>query len=174
MLPGYRKAAVSRSPDNPDRSRAGRAGRPGTEPLPSTDSRKRHPPRRRSSNKRGRRRDHRAPKRRTPARRSARQRPRIVTEKRNLRRRGACQHAIAFEAPLRRRSSFLDDERRRRRPCRDSGNSLAPGKTMTDYIPIRVLIVDDEPLARKRLRELLKDAHEIAVVGECANGAETI
>jgi len=45
---------------------------------------------------------------------------------------------------------------------------------MTDSKPIRVLIVDDEPLARKRLRELLKDDHEIAVIGECVNGAETI
>jgi two-component system LytT family response regulator len=45
---------------------------------------------------------------------------------------------------------------------------------MTDSKPIRVLIVDDEPLARKRLRELLKDDHEIAIIGECANGAETI
>jgi two-component system LytT family response regulator len=45
---------------------------------------------------------------------------------------------------------------------------------MTDSKPIRVLIVDDEPLARKRLRELLKDDSEIAVVGECANGAEAI
>jgi two-component system, LytTR family, response regulator len=45
---------------------------------------------------------------------------------------------------------------------------------MTDSKPIRVLIVDDEPLARKRLRELLKDDHEIAVIGECANGASTI
>lgn len=45
---------------------------------------------------------------------------------------------------------------------------------MTDSKPIRVLIVDDEPLARKRLRELLKDDSEIVIVGECANGAETI
>jgi two-component system LytT family response regulator len=45
---------------------------------------------------------------------------------------------------------------------------------MTDSKPIRVLIVDDEPLARKRLRELLKDDSEIAVVGECANGADAI
>jgi two-component system, LytTR family, response regulator len=45
---------------------------------------------------------------------------------------------------------------------------------MIDSKPIRVLIVDDEPLARKRLRELLKDDHEIAVIGECANGASTI
>src|SRR5882672_8663439 len=45
---------------------------------------------------------------------------------------------------------------------------------MTDSKPIRVLIVDDEPLARKRLRELLKGDSEIALVGECANGAETL
>ena len=45
---------------------------------------------------------------------------------------------------------------------------------MTDSKPIRVLIVDDEPLARKRLRELLKGDSEIAIVGECANGAETL
>lgn len=45
---------------------------------------------------------------------------------------------------------------------------------MTDPKPIRVLIVDDEPLARKRLRELLKGDTEIAIVGECSNGAETL
>ncbi|MGH9766974.1 MAG: LytR/AlgR family response regulator transcription factor [Blastocatellia bacterium] len=45
---------------------------------------------------------------------------------------------------------------------------------MTDSKPIRILIVDDEPLARKRLRELLKADSEIVILGECANGAETI
>jgi two-component system LytT family response regulator len=45
---------------------------------------------------------------------------------------------------------------------------------MTDSKPIRVLIVDDEPLARKRLRELLKGDSEIAIAGECANGAEAL
>src|SRR5262245_20429540 len=45
---------------------------------------------------------------------------------------------------------------------------------MTDSKPIRVLIVDDEPLARKRLRELLSGYIEIIIVGECANGAETL
>jgi two-component system LytT family response regulator len=45
---------------------------------------------------------------------------------------------------------------------------------MTDSKPIRVLIVDDESLARKRLRELLKDDSETVIVGECANGAETL
>src|SRR5215813_9185877 len=45
---------------------------------------------------------------------------------------------------------------------------------MTDSKPIRVLIVDDEPLARKRLRELLSGDSEIVIVGECVNGAETL
>jgi two-component system LytT family response regulator len=45
---------------------------------------------------------------------------------------------------------------------------------MTSRQRIRTLIVDDEPLARKRLRELLKDDPEIEIVGECANGSETI
>jgi two-component system LytT family response regulator len=39
---------------------------------------------------------------------------------------------------------------------------------------IRTLIVDDETLARKRLRELLRDDPQIEIVGECANGSETI
>jgi two-component system, LytTR family, response regulator len=45
---------------------------------------------------------------------------------------------------------------------------------MPDSKPIRVLIVDDEPLARKRLRDLLKGDSEIVIIGECANGAETL
>src|SRR5262249_21994363 len=49
-----------------------------------------------------------------------------------------------------------------------------PRNTMTDSKPLRVLIVDDEPLARKRLRELLKADSELVVVGECVNGAETL
>jgi two-component system LytT family response regulator len=37
---------------------------------------------------------------------------------------------------------------------------------------IRVLIVDDEPLARERLRDLLAEEPDTVVVGECANGTE--
>jgi two-component system LytT family response regulator len=37
-------------------------------------------------------------------------------------------------------------------------------------IPIRTLIVDDEPLARRRLRALLRDVRDIALVGECDDG----
>ena len=35
---------------------------------------------------------------------------------------------------------------------------------------VRALIVDDEPLARQRLRTLLKGESDIELVGECAGG----
>jgi len=37
---------------------------------------------------------------------------------------------------------------------------------------IRTVIVDDEPLARERIRSLLKDEVDMDIVGECSNGAE--
>src|SRR5690348_2101592 len=39
---------------------------------------------------------------------------------------------------------------------------------------IRTLIVDDEPLARRKIREFLKEDGEIEVVGECGNGPEAV
>lgn len=39
---------------------------------------------------------------------------------------------------------------------------------------VRALIVDDEPLARQRLRTLLKEESDIEVVGECSNGQEAV
>jgi two-component system, LytTR family, response regulator len=39
---------------------------------------------------------------------------------------------------------------------------------------IRTLIVDDEPLARDRLRKLLESEPDIQIVGECADGAEAL
>lgn len=39
---------------------------------------------------------------------------------------------------------------------------------------IRTLIVDDEPLARDRLRQLLRDEPDIEIVGECADGSEVV
>ncbi|MBW3127099.1 LytR/AlgR family response regulator transcription factor [Hymenobacter profundi] len=39
---------------------------------------------------------------------------------------------------------------------------------------IRTLLVDDEPLARSLLRELLADFPALAVTGECANGTEAL
>ena len=40
--------------------------------------------------------------------------------------------------------------------------------------PIRALIVDDEVLARRRIRNLLRGRVDFAVVGECANGHEAL
>jgi two-component system LytT family response regulator len=39
---------------------------------------------------------------------------------------------------------------------------------------IRGMIVDDEPLARKRIRDLLAAAPDVQVVAECANGREAV
>ena len=39
---------------------------------------------------------------------------------------------------------------------------------------IRAAIVDDEPLARRRIRSLLADAKDVDVIAECANGKEAI
>ncbi len=44
----------------------------------------------------------------------------------------------------------------------------------TDSTRIRTLVVDDEPLARRRLRRLLERHSEIDVVAECRNGAEAL
>ena len=39
---------------------------------------------------------------------------------------------------------------------------------------IRALVVDDEPLARDMLREMLEDDSEVEIVAECANGREAV
>jgi two-component system LytT family response regulator len=39
---------------------------------------------------------------------------------------------------------------------------------------IRALIADDELLARKFIRRMLKQDHEVEIVGECSNGLETV
>ena len=41
-------------------------------------------------------------------------------------------------------------------------------------VPLRALIVDDEELARERIRALLADDPEIEIHGECANGREAV
>ncbi|GAB3858788.1 LytR/AlgR family response regulator transcription factor [Hymenobacter negativus] len=40
--------------------------------------------------------------------------------------------------------------------------------------PIRTLVVDDEPLARRRIAQLLADQPGFAIVGECGTGAEAV
>ncbi len=42
---------------------------------------------------------------------------------------------------------------------------------MTDSAPVRVLVVDDEPLARRTLVLLLSADPQVEVVGEAGNGA---
>jgi two-component system LytT family response regulator len=39
---------------------------------------------------------------------------------------------------------------------------------------LRAVIADDEPLARKRLRQLLDDESHIEVIGECSDGREAV
>lgn len=45
---------------------------------------------------------------------------------------------------------------------------------MTDPVPVRVLIVDDEPLARRRVAELLRDEPGVEIVGTASSGSEAI
>lgn len=40
--------------------------------------------------------------------------------------------------------------------------------------PVRTLVIDDEPLAREHLRTLLAARDDIAVIGECGDGASAI
>lgn len=39
---------------------------------------------------------------------------------------------------------------------------------------IRTLIVDDEPLARDRVKRFLRDERDVQIIGECGNGADAI
>ena len=48
-----------------------------------------------------------------------------------------------------------------------------PIDTASD-VPIRVLIVDDEPLARDRTRQLLEEEPDVEIVGECASGQDAV
>jgi two-component system LytT family response regulator len=45
---------------------------------------------------------------------------------------------------------------------------------MTDSPSIRVLLVDDEPLAREMLREMLRNDQQVEIVGESCNGREAL
>ena len=57
----------------------------------------------------------------------------------------------------------------RRSNCRRDELTDAAAQT-----PIRVLVVDDEPLAREKIRGMAAADPEIRVIGECTNGAEAI
>ena len=45
---------------------------------------------------------------------------------------------------------------------------------MAESVRIRALVVDDEELARERVRDMLHGDPEIELIGECANGREAI
>jgi two-component system LytT family response regulator len=54
-------------------------------------------------------------------------------------------------------------------------NHVSDGDEMAnEQLKIQALIIDDEPLARKRIRDLLKDDAEIELAGECSTGSEAI
>lgn len=48
------------------------------------------------------------------------------------------------------------------------------GASIGRTVKIRVLVVDDEPLARERLRKLLENEPEIELIGECADGISAL
>jgi two-component system, LytTR family, response regulator len=41
-------------------------------------------------------------------------------------------------------------------------------------VKLRTLIVDDEPLARERIKRFLRDESDIEIIGECGNGKDAI
>lgn len=43
-----------------------------------------------------------------------------------------------------------------------------------ELLPLRVIVVDDEPLARRLMRAMLSDAPAVEVVAECQNGREAV
>ncbi|MCU1268046.1 MAG: yehT 1 [Acidobacteria bacterium] len=45
---------------------------------------------------------------------------------------------------------------------------------MTSATSIRALVIDDEPLAREMIREMLEGDSEVEIIGECANGREAV
>ena len=51
---------------------------------------------------------------------------------------------------------------------------MSPTDASRTSVSMRAIIVDDEPPARERLRRLLEELHDVAVVGEAANGSEAL
>src|SRR6476659_5600703 len=48
------------------------------------------------------------------------------------------------------------------------------GGTMSDNTPVRVLLVDDQPLLRMGFRLILEGEDDLCIVGEASNGAEAV
>ena len=60
------------------------------------------------------------------------------------------------------------------RPSALSGETAAASAIPDQVMPIRTLIVDDEPLARKRIYDLLRQDKQVEVVGECGSGSAAL
>ena len=53
--------------------------------------------------------------------------------------------------------------------------ALAPQRGDTSHgAPLTVIVADDEPLARQRIRRLLHEEPGVEIVGECANGEQAV
>ena len=48
------------------------------------------------------------------------------------------------------------------------------GASVSPNVKIRVLLIDDEPLARERVRKFLEKEADIELVGECADGLQAV
>ncbi len=55
-----------------------------------------------------------------------------------------------------------------------SGHTFEVSVTRGSEMAIRAVIVDDEPLARKRIRDLLREDREVEIVGECGSGSQAL
>lgn len=57
---------------------------------------------------------------------------------------------------------------------RGSACERATFGVLIPVVKVRALIIDDEPLARDRLRKFLSKSKEVELIGECADGLEAI
>ncbi len=55
-----------------------------------------------------------------------------------------------------------------------SNETLEVSASRGPAMSIRAVIVDDEPLARKRIHDLLREDREIEIVGECCSGSQAL
>src|SRR5690348_4395432 len=89
---------------------------------------------------------------------------------------GGCrpvQHPGAVANPPRRRAQFRVVQPGRRRTAGAVDHALSNNAPST-MSRIRTLIVDDEALARDRLRQLLQKEPEVEIIGECSDGQEAV
>src|SRR5262249_34686172 len=87
------------------------------------------------------------------------------------------EHARTPRRALRRRGGSLHRRRAGRRRTRHDPAAAPPGgggRVTAGDGPIRVLVVDDEPLARKGLRMKLAHEPDVDVVGEAEDGPDAV